>query len=115
MPPSGVVTSALRRPPAGSRSKRWYSPPGCAKRARSARPQRSSSTRQPAARNISASWRGRASAVTRSRLWRFTSTTQSTLPSLRTTSSPSISQTLPSSSSASPTITTKRAGAAAPP
>jgi len=125
--PPAPVRSAFRTAPWGRRSRRWYSafgmvssrrsrclPSGVPNRARSFRPQRSSMTRQPQALNMAPSWRVRESGTTRSSAWRFTSTIQRTRPSPLTASSASPSQTLPSSSSASPTMAMTRPGGSTP-
>ena len=89
--------------------RRWRtSPPGAAMRRLSRWPYLASSTCQPAAANMPDSWWTRIPGTTRSRLCRLRSTIIVTLPIPRSESSIALSQTLPSSSSASPTSETNR-------
>ena len=79
------------------------SPPGSAKAACSRRPYFASTTCQPAASELRrASWSIRTPGTTRSSDWRLRSTIQVTLPRPVVAGSATASQTLPSSSSASP-------------
>ena len=97
---SSLGMSSMRR--------RSVSPPGHSNAACSRLPYLASSTCQPAARNICSRRRMRMPGTTRSRLWRLRSTSRVTLPRPWSGSSSTASQTLPSSSSASPTVATNR-------
>jgi hypothetical protein len=118
--------SAFRAAAGGSRRRAWYSrfsiassrprsqaPPGSANSRSSRRPKRSDTTCQPSAPKRRPSCRLRRSPTTRSRLWRFRSTTTMWPARSAIASSVQASQTLPSSSSASPTSAMFRGRSAA--
>ena len=89
---------------------RRASPPGSENSRRRREPYLASATCQPAWLKKLLRRMAAMSGITRSRLWRLRSTTIVKLPSPWVTGSAMASQTLPSSSSASPTVAMNRAG-----